>query len=158
MKSDKEMSDCLLENILVDVAERIVSSAKENSHFEVVYRVAKWGKIEEKAFWNTYGEIQSGIIPDSDVKYPKDDIGTYLTSVYDQQKSCDKYIRCLKRSIRLKKVYPRPVVIRGKTSNGLVQRTIEREQEYNDPTHIDWWIYKGKTPDVMKEFVLCEEG
>ena len=39
----------------------IIEWARGNEHYSCVYRVAKWGKIEESAFLNTYGEIQEGM-------------------------------------------------------------------------------------------------
>ena len=118
--------------------------------------MAKWGTIEEKVFWNTYREIQEGIIPDNDAKYPKEKEGTYSLSVYDKKDSCIKYINFLKKSVRLREAYPHPEIIQGKTSRGLVQRTIDRIEDYPDPAHIDWWIFHGAQMDVMNDFRLCE--
>lgn len=82
----------LEDNIPEELCYDIVEQARGNEHYSCVYRVAKWGKIEERAFLNTYGEIQEGYIPDDDGKYPKDNIGTYSTSVYTERKNCDKFI------------------------------------------------------------------
>lgn len=142
-------------NIPKSICDEIIRQANGNLHISDVYRVAKWGKIEEKVFLNTYGEIEQGYIEDSETKYPKNEIGTYSTSVYTERKSCDKFIKILKRGVRLRKLYPYPVVLKGKTSNGLVQRTIDRIPDC-DPTHIDWWLYYGKKEIVMNDFVLCD--
>lgn len=146
----------LEDNIPEELCYDIVEQARGNEHYSCVYRVAKWGKIEERAFLNTYGEIQEGYILDDDGKYPKDNIGTYSTSVYTERKNCDKFINMLKKSVRLRKVYPFPVIIVGNTSNGLVQRTADRDVNYPDPTHVDWWLFSGKKGTVLSNFVLCE--
>lgn len=143
-------------NIPKNLCSCIIEQTKGNIHYNNVYRVAKWGIVEERVFLNTYGEIQTGYIEDNEEKYPRNEIGTYSTSVYTERKNCDKFISLLKRSVRLRKLYPYPVVIRGKTSNGLVQKTIERIPEYLDPTHVDWWIFCGKKEVVLNDFVLCD--
>lgn len=144
------------DNIPKDLYSNIINQAQNNEHINNVYRVAKWGRIEEKVFLNTYGEIQYGYIPDDDSKYPKNNIGTYSTSVYTERKNCDKFINMLKRSVRLRKLYPYPVVIKGKTSNGLIQKTVDRIPDYIDPTHVDWWLFSGKRKVVLKDFIICE--
>lgn len=146
----------LEENIPEFICDEIVKQASNNLHFEEVYRVAKWGKIEEKAFLSTYGEIEEGYIPDNDERYPKEKIGTYSTSVYTEKSCCDKYINLLKRSVRLRTIYPFPVVLKGKTSNGLVQKTVERIVNYTEPAHVDWWIFKGKKGTILNDFILCD--
>lgn len=151
---NKEME--LEDNIPTGLQGDILKQATECSHFERVFRVAKWGEIEERVFLNTYGEIQAGYIGDNEEKYPKDDIGTYSTSVYTERKNCDKFINLLKNSVRLRKTYPYPIVIQGRTSRGLVQRTIERVPSYSDSTHIDWWLFRGQKSIVLGDFVKCD--
>ena len=137
-----------------DLCKIIAEEAATNEHFDNVYRVAKWGKIEERAFLSTYGEVLEGYIPEDEERRPKNDIGTYSISVYTERKSCDKFINMLKGKLRKK--YPCPIVIRGKTSNGFVQRTIERKPNYPNPTHVDWWLFKDKREVILKDFVLCD--
>lgn len=86
----------LEDNIPKKIQHAIIEQAKGNKHFDRVYRVAKWGKIEDKAFLSTFGEIQEGYLPEDDKKYPKDNVGTYSTSVYTERKNCDKFINMLK--------------------------------------------------------------
>lgn len=69
--------------------------------------------------------------------------------MYTERKNCDKFINMLKKSVRLRKVYPFPVIIVGNTSNGLVQRTADRDVNYPDPTHVDWWLFSGKSLIVV---------
>lgn len=152
-KLDKDESNIQLEpNIPKSMYEEIIKQAKGNKHYNTIYRVAKWGQIEEKVFLNTYGEIQENIIPDNEERYPKDEIGTYSISVYTERTSCDKFIKMLKKSKRLKQIYPYPIIIKGKTSNGFVQKTKERKDSYDDPTHIDWWLFAQKKNIVLKDF------
>lgn len=86
----KELSSVIPKNI----KEKILKSGASEKHFQQVYRVAKWGKSEEKAFISTYEEILEGIIPD---RYSKEEVGTYSTSVYTSRKNYDKFINCLKK-------------------------------------------------------------
>lgn len=119
---------------------------------------AKWGKIEERAFLNTYGEIQEGYIPDDDGKYPKDNIGTYSTSVYTERKNCDKFINMLKKSVRLRKVYPFPVIIVGNTSNGLVQRTADRDSELSRSNTRRLVVVFREKRNSIKQFCIMRIG
>ncbi|EOT23508.1 hypothetical protein C805_03172 [Eubacterium sp. 14-2] len=147
----KELSSVIPENI----RKKIWESGAGEEHFQQVYRVAKWGKLEEKAFVSTYEEILQGWIPD---RYSKEEVGTYSTSVYTSRKNCDKFINCLKRSVRLRKEYPHPVLLTGNTSHGLVQRTAERVSDNSDSTHIDWWIFEGAIKKAVRNFRICEES
>ena len=45
----------------------------------------------------------------------------------------------------------------GKTSDGLVQRTIERDSNHPEANHVDWWIYDGKEDYVTINFSLAED-
>lgn len=101
---------------------------------------------------STYEEIQAGILPDNGMRYPKDKVGTYSTSVYLDKKPCEKFVKCLK-----KKIYPHPIILQGRTTNGLVQRTIEREKDYSDKLHVDWWIFEGEVEKVFENFHESEE-
>lgn len=140
-----------------DLCEEIMTQAGKNEHFSEVYRVAKWGKIEERALLSTYGEIKMGYIEDNDEKYPKNEVGTYSVSVYSDRTSCDKFIKLLKRGRRLRTLFPYPIVIKGRTSNGFVQRTKDRDVSYADSTHIDWWLFEGKRKDVLQDFECCDK-
>lgn len=131
---------------------KIQEQADKQKHFPLVFRVAKWGKIEEKAFYSTMKEVDEGILPD---KYDRNDIGSYSTSVYITPDSCRKYIRFLKGRIR--KLYPCPMIIQGKTSGGLVQKTQDRNPKYEDLNHIDWWIFQDMECVVMQNFEEYEE-
>lgn len=145
----------LNDNIPKFLQQKIIEEAKDNKHFSKVFRVAKWGLNDSRNFISTFSEIQKKYIPDSDIKYPKDKIGTYSTSVFTNPKSCCRFIRCL--NTKLREVYPHPVILEGKTSQGLVQQTKIRDKNYKDPTHVDWWIYQDKENLIENDFTLFEE-
>lgn len=142
-------------NIPSEMCKIICEQAANNEHYDKVFRVAKWGQNSDRTFLSTYSEIENKYIPDNEERYPKDNIGTYSTSVYTEVKPCDKFIKSLRKKT-LKKLYPNPLILVGTTSKGLVQRTIDRELDYSDPTHIDWWIYRGKMQEVAKDFKVYE--
>lgn len=148
IKEYKKLNPCIPDNIKKDIRE---CGAKEEIK-EPVYRVAKMGTIDKVAFYSTYEEIQAGILPDNGMRYPKDKVGTYSTSVYLDKKPCEKFVKCLK-----KKIYPQPIILQGRTTNGLVQRTIERESDYFDELHVDWWIFEGEVEKVFENFHESEE-
>lgn len=146
-----------LEKIIPEeLHQEINEQAKDNPHFDMVYRVAKWGKIENRVFYSTFKEITERIIPDNETKYPKNEIGTYSTSVYLGPGTCRKYINLLGR--RLREIYPCPIIIKGNTSNGMVQRSADRIPDYPDKEHVDWWIYDGQIENVIGDFTLFEKG
>lgn len=151
------MTKELNSNIPRELQEQISKSGAKEDIIDPVYRVAKRGKLDSEAFISTFEEIISGQLPDDDEKYPKDKIGTYSTSVYNNIDPCKKFINCLKKSVRLRKEYPFPVILKGKTICGLAQLTCERESDYLDPYHIDWWIYNGMTKEVVEAYKVSEE-
>lgn len=155
MSQEKNLQE-LRENIPEACKQEIFKIGEQSTHFSCVYRVAKTGKIEERTFISTFDEIEEGYIPDNEARYPKDDVGTYSTSVYTDRKMCDKFINMLKKSVRLRETYPHPEVLMGKTSNGIVQRTVDRKPEYEDDTHVDWWIFRGKVSTVMGDFCIAQ--
>ena len=56
-----------------------------------------------------------------------------------------------------KETYPHPIILQGRTTNGLVQQPIEREPDYTDKLHVDWWIFKGEVEEVFENFHELEE-
>ncbi len=80
---------------------------------------------------------------------------TFIFQTRSSKSPCNKFIAFLKK--RLKKFYPNPVILIGKTSDGLVQRTIERDSNHPEANHVDWWIYDGKEDYVTINFSLAEE-
>ena len=144
-------------NIPAEIQEQIKKYGAKEEIFEPVYRVSKRGTLDKETFISTYEEIISGQLPDDDEKYPKDKIGTYSTSVYKSIDPCRKFMKCLKKSVRLRNKYPFPVILKGKTLCGLTQLTCERELDYLDPYHIDWWIYEGKTEEVVDYYEIVKE-
>ena len=54
--------DELDSNIPEKLRKEIKERTKGNAHYTEVYRVAKWGIIEEKVFLSTYGELLADIL------------------------------------------------------------------------------------------------
>lgn len=144
-------------NIPEEIQKQIFEYGASEKVVQPVYRVAKRGKLDDEAFLSTYEEIISGQLPDNNDKYPRDQVGTYSTSVYTSDVPCKKFIRCLKKSVRLRKKYPYPVILKGKTRYGLTQLTCEREKNYPDKFYVDWWIYDGMNGKVVEDYVVLEE-
>ena len=114
-----------------------------------VYRVSKSGKKDGETFFNTYSEILNGTTgKNKDLNDP----GTYSTSVYLVSGPCEKFVKFLAKKYRDK--YPSPAVIVGniEPDDGRAQRTIERLPHYDDPNHVDWWIYAGKESEIAERF------
>ena len=136
----------------------LLKNGKENFQ-QKVYRVAKFGMINEETFFNTFVEHKTeNRLEQLKRKYGLDNIGTYSTSCYSTKESPDKYLKLLKE--RLRKKYPCPIIIEGKTVCGLSQLTIERDSNYLDNTHIDWWIYNKKCSIdmIIQVFKESKEG
>ena len=142
----------LNKNISNEMKDRIWDSGACEECKKPVYRVSKKGIISIEAFISTYEEILAKELPDFPGRYPRDKVGTYSTSVYLDRGPCDKFINCLKKGVVTRKKYPYPIVMEGKTSNGLAQRTIDREPDHEDPYHVDWWIFEGENELVVPNF------
>ena len=126
----------------------------ENPVLGKVYRVSKTGRKDAEAFDNTYCEVLNGTTG-KNKNY--DDPGTYSTSVYLIPEPCEKFIKILAQ--KHKDTYPSPAVLVGNIhlEDGRAQRTKERIYEYEDPYHVDWWIYHGHELDISERFRFCEE-
>ena len=119
-----------------------------------VYRVSKSGRIDAEAFDNTYCEMINGTTGQNK---DLDDPGTYSTSVYLIPDRCEKFVKLLAKKHRDK--YPAPAVIVGEifAEDGIAQKTIERVIDYEDPYHVDWWIYQGNEVNVANRFIYFSE-
>lgn len=80
--------------------------------------------------------------------------GTYSASVYDVPDPCDRFIKSLKGKIREK--YPRPVIRIGQTGHGLSVHTMDYDDDYTDPNHIDWWIFKEEMQEAARAFEVYD--
>lgn len=144
-----------------NVPKNLISEIKNNgieNFNQKVYRVAKYGTIDMRTFYNTYDEYKSeNRLQYLIQKYSLNDIGTYSTSCHNSLVSPKKYIKFLKS--RLKELYPNPKIIIGKTICGLSQLSIERDPNYLDETHIDWWIYdlEESCDAIFSAFKVLEE-
>lgn len=75
--------------------DEIWANGKENSN-QHVYRVAKYGTINEVTFMGSYEEC---LYEKREFKEDKTEIGSYSTSCYITPKYPQKFLKCLKKSI-----------------------------------------------------------
>ena len=116
---------------------------------ETVYRVTKSGRKDEEAFDNTYTEMLKGTTRNN---WNLNELGTYSTSVYLVPGPCEKMIKMLAKRHRDK--YPSPGILTGNIllTDGRAQRTQERIADYDDPDHVDWWIFCGNEAAIADRF------
>lgn len=137
--NERTLGEIFSKCIPKELIPEIINSGKENFDIKV-YRVSKYGTIEKKVFYNSYLEHESeNRLSHLKKRYELNDIGTYSTSCHNSIKSPRKYLNLLKQ--KYSKNYPRPIIIEGYPICGLSQASIERNPDYEDDTHIDWWIY-----------------
>lgn len=135
-------------NIPIDIIKKIDEIRCSEPIQEDVYRVSKYGLIDEVTFDNTFAEVLKGT---TSRNKDFDDVSTYSTSFYLVPEPCYQRVSFLAR--RFKKKYPKPCVISGRidATMGKYQRTIERIKNY-DPDHVDMWIYDGREQRVIDSF------
>lgn len=109
-----------------------------------VYRVCKWGKVEPRAFLNSYEErIYNNALKEFDA-FDLQDIGNYSLSCFEDLKDANKSLKFFTRK------EPAAILAFGTTtkSYGPCQRTKDREKRKNGKSHVDWWLYEGATPHL----------
>ena len=135
------------------VQEDILSKGTENS-FCHVYRVAKYGELNEVTFLNSFEEsIYENRKPKIDIS---NIVGSFSTSCYLSIFVPKKFMNFLKA--RYRKKYPKVQIIEGYTVCGLSQLTCERIPDYPEKDHVDWWIYKDSLNEVANRFTFIEDG
>lgn len=131
--------------------EEIRKQGEEN--FErIVYRVAKWGIDDSRSFLGSYDEYL--LNPNGRSMPDIKEIGGYSTSCNITPKNPKKILKFIKQ--KYNEIYPRPVIIMGKTICGLSQETYKRIPGYKDLTHVDWWIYLESDKILSNNFELYE--
>lgn len=108
-----------------------------------VYRVCTTDTICKDAFLSTYEEVElKGKKPPVHWKTKKKKPGGFSVSCNDTLEGALNPLKCLRRP------YPGAFLIYGMASSelGPIQRTVEREPEYDDETHLDWWLYADSDP------------
>ena len=107
------------------------------------YRILKLGILDHDAFISTFEEYK---------KYPERrrsmkllSASTYSTSVFSDINGAKNLLKIMCRH------YPRPLIAKGTTE----PECGPCKKEYNS-SHIDWWIYKDKSPE--KYFKVVEEN
>lgn len=148
MKGTKDLADCIPKELAIKIRE----NGREQD-YQPVYRVAKRGIIDEIAFMGTYEEY---LFDNRNFNKDLNEIGSYSTSCYLSTKYPKKFLGYLKE--RLYKKYPYPIIIQGSTICGLSQLTIERLPDCLEEDHIDWWIYKDCSEELIQSFTVVEES
>lgn len=57
---------------------------------------------------------------------------------------------------RLAESIPNDIIV-GHTIGGLSQRTKERDPDYADKYHVDWWIYQDCIEDIIADFIIMDD-
>lgn len=133
---DKRFPDCFPPNFKSEI---LPKDAREES--KIVYRVMKEGQINRDAFLSTCEEVLRGKRPPSP-KDNSDDPGYYSTS-------CCLNPGELKYFLKLSmKREPTAFIPKGRTAPecGLCQQTSERLPNFQNQSHIDWWVYQNSNP------------
>ncbi|MCA5578517.1 hypothetical protein [Enterocloster clostridioformis] len=144
MNERKKLSN----SIPPDLVDYIYEQGKED-YVRKVYRISKSGIIDRFTFLNSYEE---SLHEKRKFRHSLSDIKSFGTSCSLTDDSPRNFLGFLK-SKYLKK-YPCPCVIVGHSIGGLSQRTKDREPDYADENHIDWWIYneEGIIETIIKDF------
>ena len=112
--------------------EIIIAGAKENEYN--VYRICKWGELNQHAFISTYEEVleRDGNVNDLDLN----DISSFSTSCFEKEKDAKRMMKFFTKK------NPQAILAYGniKKETGLSQKTSERKPKQK--SHVDWWIYK----------------
>ena len=82
-----------------------------------------------------------------------------IDKIYEYGKENHKKPKQLYKLIKKKYFlqFPTPCIISGHTIGGLSQRTIERDPDYPDKNHIDWWIYQDCIEDIIADFIIIDD-
>lgn len=131
---NREFPDCFPQ----DFKERILPEEAKPEEREV-YRVCKWGVIDDRTFLSTFEEIEQKLIPPK--KRNIDDPGLYSTSCNMEREEAEQFLAICNQ------YHPEGIIIKGNTipSEGVSQLTRERNPR-DKSTHVDWWIYKDARP------------
>lgn len=116
----------------------------------VVFRVCTTGTICKDSFLSTFEATLSGKRREPpNWEEQLSDPGVYSVSCNDSEKDALNVLKCLTR------YYPAPFVMKGIASSelGPMQRTSERNPQYRQKSHIDWWLYVDSDPSPGFEMV-----
>lgn len=141
----------LAESIPNDIIDKIYEYGKENPE-RVVYRFCKQGIINDIAFLNSYDEH---MLENREIKDYTDNVMTFSTSCSLTDKKPKQLYKLIKKKYFLQ--FPTPCIIIRHTIGGLSQRTKERDPNYPDKNHIDWWIYQDCLEDIIADFIIMDD-
>lgn len=129
----------------VDFADRILPKGLVDMEIDV-FRVCINGTINKETFYSTFELTHLGIRPtpcnwEKKLEQP----GTYSVSCNDTLGSCRNALKCLVDH------HPAAFLIQGTATSALgpMQRTVDRDPHYQDPSHIDWWLFADSDPSPM---------
>lgn len=143
----------LAESIPNALIDKIYEYGRENPE-RVVYRLCKRGIIDNLAFLNSYDEYmnENRKITDSlDIN----NVITYSTSCSLTSKKPKQLCKLIKKKYFSQ--FPTPCIIVGHTIGGLSQKTKDRDLDYSDKNHIDWWIYQDCVENIIADFKIMDE-
>ncbi len=141
----------LAESIPNDIVDKIYEYGKETPG-RIVYRFCKRGIINDIAFFNSYDEY---ILENRKIKDSIDNVMTFSTSCSLTDKKPKQLCKLIKKKYFSQ--FPTPCIIVGHTIGGLSQRTKERDSDYPDKNHIDWWIYQDCIDDIIADFIIVND-
>ena len=145
----KDIEKIFPEGFPTNFREKLLTlGAKEQSM--VVYRICKYGKLDEMAFLSTFEETVRKLRKG---KLIENDVGSYSTSCHQDIKDSQRLLK-----FTLRRPFPKAFIAKGviKEEKGLVQLTSERNSNCSD-SHVDWWIYANAQPHLDFKVVDDDE-
>ena len=146
--TQKEFPDCFPPNF----AKEILPQGLPDRQMEV-FRVCTTGTICTDTFLSTYESTLLGLIPkrknwEKALKKPI----TYSVSFGDSLADMRNTLKCLTD------YHPEAFVIQGMATSelGPLQKTVDREPDYRNASHVDWWLYKDSDPSPIFKKVAVD--
>lgn len=112
-----------------------------------VFRVCTNGTINKETFLSTFEEVHIGKKP-VPWRWKKENYtmrpGDFSVSCNDTKENAAHALKCLVG------FHPKAFLIHGTASSryGPLQRTVDREPDYPDESHFDWWLYGDSDPSA----------
>lgn len=131
--------------------EKLPDGAKEQDI--EVYRICKWGRVEQKAFLTSYEERRQ-LNQHLKEFEGEPDIDELSMSCYE------KLTDAQKRLAYFSKIEPKSILAKGTTDGayGPSQRTRERKPKVRPKSHVDWWLYANADVHNTFEEVTDDEN
>lgn len=146
----KEFPDCFPPNFATEILPQNLPDLQLE-----VYRVCTTDTICKKAFLSTYESVVLELIPrpydwDKRLKKPI----TYSVSCGDSLKDMLDTLKCLTDH------HPAAFVIQGIATSelGPLQKTVDRQPNIKNKSHVDWWLYKASDPSPRFVAIAVSEA